>query len=420
VGTERGVAFSPDDGKTWQSLQLNLPTVPVHDVRVKGDDLVLGTHGRSLWMLDDLTPIRRWSPMIGDAAVLLYPPRAAARWRYHGAISTQGAGTNPPAGASIVYWLKARPRARPKIEILDGDGKVIRLLGREPEPDADRETGTGATGGPAGEAGEPTAAGSEEPGKEEQRGAEEREEEEEDRPPTRRRPIRLPDQPGLHRVTWDLQHEPGKPIKGASMDSGSAETGPLAVPGRYTIKLIVDGKDFTAPLEITPDPRVTVAPGDLTDQVRLAIAVRDDFNRLSDTVERLRAIRKQLRDRNALLKGNAPAEPLVKASTELVTKLDALEAKLHNPKAQIAYDILAQRGGAQLYSQLGWLYSMVLEGDGPPTQGMRESAARFHEELSQLVATFQTLLDKDLVDLNRQARTIELPHVIVPTPKEKP
>jgi hypothetical protein len=220
-------------------------------------------------------------------------------------------------------------------------------------------------------------------------------------------------------VAWDLQHDPARPIKGASIDAGGAEVGPLALPGGYTVRLIVDGKTFTAPLEVRPDPRVQVAASDLADQVRLATGIRDDFNRLSDAVEQLRSVRKQVRDRNPLLKGNASAQPLVKAATELAAKLDAVEGKLHNPKAQITYDILAQRGGAQLYSQFGWLYAMVLDGDGPPTQGMRESASRLHEELDRQLETFHGLLEKDLADLNRQARSLELPHVIVPPPSEK-
>jgi hypothetical protein len=310
-----------------------------------------------------------------------------------------------------VYWLKARPKAHPKIEILGADGKIVRTLGREPEPDSASTEPPG--GGEASPPGEDETERAETPRDEEG-------EEEEERPPGRRGAQRLPDQPGLHRVTWDLQHDPGRPIQDARIDSGNPETGPLALPGRYTIKLIVDGKELTAPLEIQPDPRSQVPASDLADQVRLALAIRDDFNRLSDTVERLRAIRKQLRDRNPLLKGNAPAEPVVKASTALIAQLDALEGKLHNPKAQVTYDILAQRGGAQLYSRLGWLFSMALEGDGPPTQGVRESFDQLHGELSRLLDGFQGLLNKELSNLNRQARSLDLPHVIIPAVKPQP
>jgi hypothetical protein len=350
-----------------------------------------------------LTPIRRWSPAQGEKPMDLLPPRAAIRWHYHSTVGTQAPGANPPAGALIHFWLKDAPKARPRIEILDADNKVIRTLGREPEPE------------PASPAAEKPPGGEEESLKEE-----EEETEESDRPAARGAPKRLPNQPGLHRVVWDLHHDPARPIKEARIDSGNAEAGPLAVPGRYTVKLLVDGKDVTAPLEVKPDPRATVAPSELADQVRLALAVRDDFNRLSDAVEKLRAIRKQLQDRNLLLKGNTLAQPLVKASTALSTKLDDLEAKLHNPKAQVTYDILAQRGGAQLYSQLGWLYAMVLEGDGPPTQGMRESFGRYHDELSKLLDGFRGLLEKDLAELNRQARSLELPYVIVPEPRKEP
>jgi photosystem II stability/assembly factor-like uncharacterized protein len=408
VGNERGVVYSPDDGHSWMPIQLNLPTVPVHDLRVKDGDLLLGTHGRSVWILDDLTPIRHWNPATADASGLL-PPRPATRWRYHRAVGGEGMAPNPPTGAVFTYRLKTKPKDRPRIEILDGDGKLIRTLGRDPEPEPDIPGG------------DPAASGEEEASGEEPRAAEEREEEEdEDRPAGRRGAQRLPDRPGLHRVAWDLQHDPARPIKGASIDAGSPETGPLALPGRYTVKLIVDDRTFTAPLEITPDPRVRIAAAELADQVRLALAVRDDFNRLSDAVERLRSVRKQIADRNALLKGNAAAQPLVKAATELATTLDAVEGKLHNPKARITYDILAQRGGAQLYSQLGWLYSMVLEGDGPPTQGMREASSRLHEELTRQLDSLRGLLEKDLADLNRQARSLELPHLIVPTPRKKP
>src|SRR5262249_1989333 len=88
AGTERGVVAPPEDGKTWQSLQLNLPTVPVHDLRVKDGDLVVGTHGRSLWILDDLTPVRRWGPTITEKSIDLLPPRPATRWRSHGTVGT--------------------------------------------------------------------------------------------------------------------------------------------------------------------------------------------------------------------------------------------------------------------------------------------------------------------------------------------
>jgi hypothetical protein len=305
----------------------------------------------------------------------------------------------------IHLWLKDKPKAQPKLEILDAEGKVVRSLGKETEPEPTAVAKEGTAG--------------KEPAGEEQ---EAKEEEKKEEPERARGPgkVKLPNEAGLYRVVWDLEHDPARPIKEAKIDSGSAETGPLALPGKYTVKLTVDGQTVTAPLEILPDPRTNVPPADLREQVRLALAVRDDFNKLSDAVERLRTIRKQLQDRNALIKDMDQAKSLSKASTELIAKLDALEARLHNPKAQVTYDILAMKGGAQFYSNLGWLYSTVLEGDGAPTQGMRDAVLRLSGELAKLLGEFQSLIDKDLGDLNRQARSLELPHIIVPAVKSKP
>jgi photosystem II stability/assembly factor-like uncharacterized protein len=407
VGTERGVAFSTDDGKSWQPLQLNLPTVPVHDLIVKNDDLVLGTHGRSLWIFDDLTPIRTFGPAIAAKPFDLLPALPAVRWRYHGTVGAVAKADNPPAGAILHLWLKDKPKARPKLEIFDADGKLVRAVAKETEPEPTAVEREGAAG--------------KEPAGEEQE-AKEGEKEDEDEPDRPGGPgkAKLPDKPGLYRVVWDLEHDPAKPIKEAKIDAGNPETGPLAVPGKYTAKLTVDGQAVSVPLEVLPDPRAKVPPADRQEQVRLALSIRDDFNKLSASVERLRAIRSQLQARNALIKEIDKAKPLAKASTELITKLDTLEAKLHNPKAKVTYDILAMKGGAQLYSNLGWLYSTVLEGDGPPTQGMRDAAGQLSGQLGKLLDEFQVLIDKDLDALNQQAKSLDLPHILVPAVKSQP
>src|SRR5262249_56684873 len=118
----------------------------------------------------------------------------------------------------------------------------------------------------------------------------------------------------------------------------------------------------------------------------------------------MRSVRKQLADRNELLKDNAEAEPLVKAANGLIARLDDVEAKLHNPKAQVGYDILAMRGGAKLYSELIWLFELLKDGDGAPTQGVREMYAEEAQELKQLEAELQGILTGDLAKLNELAK----------------
>jgi hypothetical protein len=144
------------------------------------------------------------------------------------------------------------------------------------------------------------------------------------------------------------------------------------------------------------------------------LEVRDAITRLTRTVKRLREVRQQLLSRNQLIKGDPRAEALVKGSADLAQKLDALEAKLHNPKAEIVYDVLAQRGGAQLYSRLSPLLDWVESGDGRPTQGQRAVFAGQQRELAARQADLERLLTTDLAPLNETAAKLDLPRIYVP------
>src|SRR5260370_103383 len=138
AGSERGVAFSGDDGATWQQLKLNLPTVAVHDLIVKDNDLVVGTHGRSIWILDDVTPLREMSPQIARADSHLFPVQPAVRYRYHSAFHAKEIGQNPLPGAIVNYNLKAKPKEPVTLEVLDAQGKLVTTLKSKPrkEPPA--------------------------------------------------------------------------------------------------------------------------------------------------------------------------------------------------------------------------------------------------------------------------------------------
>jgi hypothetical protein len=144
------------------------------------------------------------------------------------------------------------------------------------------------------------------------------------------------------------------------------------------------------------------------------LGLRDDLNRLARTVEAIRSVREQVLARNALLKGNEAARELVQSGEALSAKCDDLEGRLHNPKAQISYDILAMKGGTQLYSKLAPLYSWAHEADGRPTQGMREMAAEHRKELDRLTGEWQALVAGEVAALNTRARELGLGFVLVP------
>ena len=371
LGTERGVAVSRDDGATWRSLRLNFPTVAVHDLQVKGDSLVVGTHGRSAWILDDLSVVRAMAlpsaaKEIEAKALHLFPVPDATRWTLASYPGIGWQGANPPRGARIYYWLKDEPKDDIKLEILDASGRVVSTMSSKA----------------------PELTGSTEYVEDEKEGLEQ---------------LVLPKGKGVQRAVWPILWSGAEMIPGSKLDSGYPLIGPAALPGTYTVRLTAGGQTATAPLEVLPDPRSTDNPQDLEEQLRFALDVRDQITRLTRATVRLQSVRQQLAARNDLLAKEPAAKDLIAGSKDLIDKLNAVDAKLHNPKAEISYDVLAMRGGAMLYSRLSPLFNVVKGGDGAPTQGMREVLAVYKKDLDTQEAALDALLDKDLAALNAKA-----------------
>jgi photosystem II stability/assembly factor-like uncharacterized protein len=374
AGTDRGVVYSVDDGATWRSLQLNLPTVPVHDLVVKDQSLVVGTHGRSIWILDDLVPVRELSAEVLQHDLDVFTAADAIRWRYAATPRQKGAGENPPRGATIHYFLKTKPKGDVTLEILDAESRVVRRLTSVPPPkDDDPES----------------------------------EEDEE----TRLKKA-LPAEPGVQRAVWDLARDGARKIARARLDAGDLDRGPLVPPGAYTARLTVDGRVVTTPLRVVRDPRTTVPDADLQAQEVFATQVRDAISSLEGLVSQLRTVRQQIATRRDLLEMRANARDLLAAGDRIIARCDTLERQLHNPTAEVTYDILAQRGGAKLYSRLAPLMSFADEGDGAPTQGMKEMFAVYQSELGQLAGEVRALVDKDVAELNQAAARAGIGYVV--------
>lgn len=377
IGAEHGLSLSRDNGKSWTPFRLNLPTVAVHDIAVRGNSLVLGTHGRSVWIYDHLNAVREWSAEIKQKPSHLFSVAPVTAWRRDRRAADRFMGENPSAGAAILYWLKEAPKSDLSLEILDAQGKLVRRYSSKPrEP-------WGSYDNPEAEA-------------------------------ERLKKEALPKEPGVQLAVWDLRHEGATPIRNAKVDMGEPTEGPFALAGIYTARLTVDGQTHEQRFEVKPDPRVTVPEEALREQLTHTLGIRDAITRLGDRVRSLQQVRKQLKDRNALLESNPKAANLRQASAALVGKLDALEEQFHNPKAEVSYDILAFRGGTRLYSRMIWTYVNSIGEDGAPTQGSRKVSAAQREELAKLERELNRLLDSDLGTLNVEARKLELPVVIVP------
>lgn len=376
LGTERGVVFSNDTGKTWQALKLNMPTVAVHDLAVKDNSLVVGTKGRSLWIFDHLGLLREWRTEIAETAFHLYSSPDAIRWNTKGTWpEDKWNGENPGGNGVVYYWLKEQPKTDIRLEVLDSSNKVIRTLSSKPEP----PTGTGDNI------------------KEEEEGL---------------KKAAMPKDAGIHAYYWDLKYSGAEIIPNAKIDTGDPQFGPVMIPGTYTLRLEVDGKTETTPLRILPDPRTQMTDAEYKQQLDFGLQVRDDVTRLTKDVLQLRRIRDQLQARNKLLEGNTAAAEIVETSTRMLGMLEVLEQKMHNPKAEVNYDILAFQGGAKLYSQLAALYDAAVSGDLVPTGGMKDRYAELKPELEAYEAELKKLVTEDLATLNDSARKLDLPIIL--------
>lgn len=377
LGTERGVMYSTDDGGTWRHLRLNMPTVAVHDMAVKGDDLVVGTHGRSIYILDDLQPVREMAPAVSGSALHLFAVQDAVRWRRGESNWASGVArfSNPPRGASIYYFLKDETKEEVRIEILDAANRVVRTLSSIPRPSDQSD-------------------------------------DEDDTEDLKK--AALPTGAGLQRAVWDLTWEGAKKIQRAKIDTGDPVRGPTAVPGAYTVRLTVGKTTLTSPLRITADPRGTVSQADLEAQLAFALRVRDTISRVSGLVQSMRSVKEQLAARARALdprKAETGIAELLKAGEDVGKRIDGLEARLHNPKAEVTYDILAELGGARPYSRLSPLQMWASEGDGPPTEGMKQVLALLEQELAAIEPEATKILEQEVAEINARAQKLGVTYI---------
>jgi photosystem II stability/assembly factor-like uncharacterized protein len=379
AGTETGVYVSFDDGAQWQPLQLNLPTTSIRDLTVKHDDLIAATHGRSFWILDDVTPLRQLSSSAASADVYLYKPRVTYRLRglggYH---SLNPVGQNPPDGAIISYYLKSAPSAKDTItlEILDSQGNLVRKYSSK---------------------------------KKEEKGPREWPEQ------AMARNV-LPDQAGMNRFAWDLQATP--PVKiPREVGSDWELQGPLVLPGTYTAKLTVEKKSYSEPFEVKLDPRVKTSMADLQSQLDMARKIGQAISSDHTAVNQIIGLRKQLKDLEALLKARKSNEEIIQAAEALDQKMTAVEEALYNPKVTSSEDNLNYPD--RLDQQFIQLAYTVESADAPPIQPAVERFQELSGQLDVLLAKWHEVQSMDLPALNEMIRKAKIPAIMLP-PAEQP
>jgi photosystem II stability/assembly factor-like uncharacterized protein len=362
AGTRLGVYISYDDGANWESLSLNLPAVPVNDLIVEKNALVLGTHGRSFYVLDDIEPLRQYTPAIAASPdPYLFRPATAIRM-----------GGN----AEIQYWLK-RPAQNLSIEVTDATGRVAYSVEGTP-PGAGRggrAGGGGGGGGGGGRGGRGGFGGG------------------------------APMGAGLQTASWNLQYPPATTFPGMIL-WGASTAGPRAVPGTYQVKLTVDGRTFTQPLTVVKHPLYTdVTQADLEAQFDLALRIRDKLSEANQAVIRIRDIKGQVNDRVS----KSTDARLQTVGEGLNSQISAVEEEIYQVRNQSGQDPL--NFPIKVNNRIATLNRSVNAGDGAPIGNAEPIFNDLVGELKVHTDALERIINTELPKLNAELRRLGLTEV---------
>ena len=390
AGTETGMYVSFDNGERWQSLQLNLPVVPITDlvIQKREKELVVATQGRSFWILDDLPVLHQLMDAGGFSAAgetRLFKPKESYRLPGGGGAPlgpTATVGRNPANGVVVYYSLKEKPTSQVELEFLDPSGKSIRkFTGRVRKP---------------GDAPPPPA---EAPGF--------------GTPPAPSVPMDV----GLNRFVWDTRHADAVRFPGMILWVGQI-SGPKMAPGTYQVKLTVDGKSLTQNFEIKADPRVTTTAADYAKQLEFGLKIRDKLSETHNAIIQIREVRRQVEDLLKRVTGQPNFKVVNDAGTALNKNLTAVEEALYQTKNQSNQDPLNYP--IRLNNKLAALAGVVGSAEAAPTA---QSYAVYDELVTQIDAELQKLaqiMRTEVPAFNQLVREQNIPAVVVKPPTATP
>ena len=347
---QHGVYLSYDDGMHWQSLRLNMPDVPVADLIVEGNELVIATHGRGFWVLDNIAPLRQMSTAVASAAAHLYAPPVAIR-----------------SGVPVtITWTLAQSPRRATLEVLDSTGTVLRHW--------ENDTASVPAAG-AGTAGRRRGGGA----------------------------ATIPTRQGLNRIDWDLRTTPITGFEGMIL-WGAGLAGPAVPPGRYTVRLVADGQAMTVPLTVQRNPFLPeVSDADLQAQYQFGRMVRDKAEEANMAVIEIRRVKAQLEDRQK----RKDDRRLRAAGATLVANASDVEDDVYQVKNQSGQDPL--NFPIRVNNRLANLLSMSERGDGRPTTNMPEIYGILAQELKGYTDRLQQVWRSDLAAVNKELARLGLP-----------
>ena len=369
AGGEFGVYLSFDDGANWQTLQRNLPVVPIHDLAVRDNDLIAATHGRSFWILDDLTPLQQLGDSVARATRFVFKPRDPSRMGAGGGGfgggggAPSGVGRNPPGGAVVYFYLKDKPdsSADVRLEFLDARDSVVRRFTTRPrEPVADT--------------------------------------------------LKL--RAGMNRFVWNLRYPDASRFPGMIFWAGGT-VGPVAVPGTYKVRLAAGDWSQTQSFVLTRDPRVATTQEDYQKQFDLLLRIRDRVTAANDAVKRIRDVKEQMDGAATRARGLAgdAGKRIAQQADSIKARLGAIEAEIYQVKNRSSQDPLNYP--IRLNNKLAALAGVVGSADAAPT----DQSTRVFDELSAALQVqldrLKAVLEADVPAFNKLVKDSDVPAVTV-------
>lgn len=350
AGTEEGIYLSFDDGASWQPFQLNLPIVPITDLALKDGSLVVATQGRSLWIIDDLSPLHQLSPAVAARPRYLFAPAPAWRMAGSGQAQPRDAGQNHPGGLLVHYYLRqVPPDSVPlKLVFLDEDGRPIRTFAR------------GDQDNPLGDV-----------------------------------------QRGTNLFRWDLHYPGAKTFEGMIL-WWSQMAGPQALPGRYGVRLVVGTDSMEQPWELKADPRLRISPADLRAQFDFLIRVRDKVSETHEAIEAMRDARAQLRTFTARLPADSAYASLRDGAKELIEAITQVEEALYQTQNRSGQDPLNYP--IRLNNKLTHLGTLTGMGQARPTDQAEAFYAEVTAAIDAELAHWHKLRSEAIPAFNAQVR----------------
>ncbi|MCH2182031.1 MAG: hypothetical protein MK108_08505 [Mariniblastus sp.] len=362
AGTESGLYISTDDGEHWQPFQCNLPVVPITDMVIKNDDLVVATQGRSFWVLDDLSLLRQWKPELLKKPMHLFSGRPVYRMGGGGSRRASAtAGQNVPSGVDLHLHLKeAVDEKHPiQLELTDAKGNRVGSYSTKPEKKLKQK--------------------------------------------------KLNLSPGMNLVNWDMRVPGAESFEGMVLWGGGLQ-GPRVVPGIYTATLTQGDHSETVEFEIRKDPRCSVSDEDLQAQFEFLIGVRDKLTETHEMIKQLREVKGQIDSLSQRLKGET-YQAIREQGQEITDRLSAIEKKLYQTQNQSPQDPL--NFPIRLNNRLSSLVGVASMGDNAPTRQSIEVRDVLVSEIDALLAEAKQILSQDVQAFNQKVSAANVPAIFV-------